>query len=84
MTKIRNPLLTTMNGLPIFKIPCQRKYTTIRKNNIYRVKFYGVDKVPDQRELITTLAKEGWTKIVVLTSDKNWNGVMSLTVVATK
>ena len=84
MTKIRNPLLTTMNALPIFKIPCQRKYTTIRKNNTYRVKFYGVDKVPDQRELITTLAKEGWTKIVVLTSDKNWNGVMSLTVVATK
>lgn len=84
MTKIRNPLLITINSLPIFKIPCQRKYTTIRKNNTYRVKFYGVDKVPDQRELITTLAKEGWTKIVVSVTSDNWKGVMSLTVVATK
>lgn len=85
MTATTNPLLATINKLPIFKIPCQRKYTTIRKNNKFRVKFYGVaNNVPNRRELINTLAKEGWTKIVVSRDTGNWNGIRSLTVVASK
>lgn len=86
MPATSNHLLATINSLPIFKIPCQRKYTSVRKANVFRVKFYGVDldSPPRDTSMTDALAKEGWSNIVMLFGDKNWNGICSLTVVATK
>lgn len=82
--KASNPLLVALNALPIFNIPCQRKYTTIHKDGTYRVKFYDValSKLPKRADMVKALASAGWTNITIDTYSHPWQRVQSVTVFA--
>lgn len=85
MTKTRNPLLTTMNGLPIFRIHCERKYCAQLRGTLQKVKFYNVDmyKLPSTPLMLDALKKEGWHGVVASLGQNN-NGIWSVTFKASK
>lgn len=83
--KACNPLLIAMKALPIFDIPCGRKYTTAhRRDGTHRVKFYGVvlSQLPKRAKMVKALASAGWTNITIDTYSHPLQRVQSLTIFA--
>ena len=74
-----------MNGLPIFRIHCERKYTAVLKDNVYKVKFYDadMDKFPNLTRMIDALTEEGWKNIIVI-SGHNRRAIWFVTFWASK